>query len=91
MIDIGDTVLHRPTGEKWLVAAVSSGYVYYCGYPFGGYGQIEDCVFVNKATKKERIDLIKEICSGKGGTERAIILARKVAEREGIDWKAEKA
>jgi len=32
-VKAGDTVLHRPTGETWVLLRVKDGYVYPAGWP----------------------------------------------------------
>ena len=45
-----DTVLHRPTGETWVVAGVSlsTGELVPSGYPFPSVAKIEDCDLLEK-------------------------------------------
>ena len=40
-----DTVLHKPTGETWVVCGVNHDLktLIPCGYPFPSIGKIEDC------------------------------------------------
>lgn len=40
-----DTVLHKPSGEKWTVAGVNEadGTLIPCGYPFPSCARTEDC------------------------------------------------
>jgi hypothetical protein len=83
IIDIGDIVKHRPTGEKWLVALVDDKDIYYCGYPFGGFGSLEDCELIKKATKLEREKVIRDLCNCRG-SQRPVFAARKTAANEGI-------
>jgi len=45
-----DRVHHKPTNENWCVAAVEGEHVYWCGYPFGGYGELKDCTLIRRAT-----------------------------------------
>ena len=66
MIDIGDTVKHVPTGETWLVAAVIDSRLYWYGYPFGGYADLSDCLLWEKANKKKRLRIIKDVADSYG-------------------------
>lgn len=59
-IDTADVVLHRPTGEEWLVAYVANGKVCCCGWPLS-YAPVSDCDLVRKATAEERADLIRRM------------------------------
>jgi len=59
-IDTGDEVLHRPTGETWLVAFVKDDRLAWCGWPMG-YARLGDCQLMRKATHEERIKLLREM------------------------------
>lgn len=61
-IDTGDTVLHRPTGEEWLVAGVSGDRLYWCGWP-PGRADLADCELVRKATPAEREELLHRLAN----------------------------
>ena len=65
-IDVGDTVYHRPTKENWTVALCENGRVYWCGYPFGGSGDIHDCELIEKAEEDDRIRVIKMVANTTG-------------------------
>ena len=52
-IDTGDIVLHRPTGENWVVARVDGNKLAWLGWP-PGWGDLADCVLVKKASNGER-------------------------------------
>ena len=43
-----DVVLHKPSGEKWIVAGVNreNGTLIPMGYPFPSIAQIKDCKLV---------------------------------------------
>lgn len=53
VIDAGDAVLHKPSGETWEVACVDGTDLYWSGWP-PGYARLEDCELVRKATAEER-------------------------------------
>jgi hypothetical protein len=55
-IETADTVLHRPTGEEWLVAGVDGDRLYWCGWP-PGRANLADCELVQKATDEDRSKL----------------------------------
>ena len=61
IIDVGDHVLHQPTGEEWIVAGVDGGHLYWCGYPFGGNADLSDCTLIEKADEEYRNDLLREL------------------------------
>lgn len=48
MIRPSDTVLHRPSGETWVVCGVDheKGELIPCGYPFPSLAKIADCELV---------------------------------------------
>ena len=56
----GDVVLHRPTGERWLVAYSENGYVCACGWP-ETLAKESDCELIRSASDEERAALLKEI------------------------------
>lgn len=45
MIRPSDTVLHKPTGEEWVVCGVDyeRGELIPCGYPFPTLAKLSDC------------------------------------------------
>jgi len=45
-----DTVLHKPTGETWVVCGVNrdKGTLIPCGYPFPSMARLEDCELVER-------------------------------------------
>lgn len=50
MIKPSDVVLHKPTGETWVVCGVDNekGELIPCGYPFPTLAKIEDCELVKE-------------------------------------------
>jgi hypothetical protein len=50
-----DTVLHRPSGETWVVAGVNhgTGQLIPFGYPFPSIGKIVDCELLEKGYERE--------------------------------------
>lgn len=61
-IDTGDTVFHRPSRERWLVAFVDDDRLAWCGWP-EGYARTADCLLVHKATREQRHDLLRSMAS----------------------------
>lgn len=61
-IDTGDVVLHRPTGEKWLVACVQGDRLSWCGWP-EGTANVADCDLIEKATSEKRRKLLDELAA----------------------------
>ena len=54
----GDVVLHRPTGEQWVVAYVNGGRLAWCGWP-QGEAALSDCELVKACDDIEHIKLLK--------------------------------
>lgn len=67
MIRPNDVVLHKPTGETWIVCGVNydSQTLIPCGYPFPSIAKIEDC------------ELLEEHYTAKGQPEEYIIALKK--------------
>lgn len=61
-IDTGDTVIHTPTGEEWLVAVVENNTLCCCGWP-ATLVKVEDCVLTEKATPEARDALLKRLAN----------------------------
>lgn len=67
MIRPSDTVLHKPTGETWVVCGVNreKGELIPCGYPFPTIANISDCELVEEGytahgQPKEYIEALKK-------------------------------
>ena len=58
----GDHVLHRPSGEKWVVAYVRGDDLAWCGWP-SGLARASDCEIVKLATHDESKALLKEMAA----------------------------
>lgn len=61
-INCGDSVLHRPTGERWIVAAadMANDDLMWCGWP-EGMARVSDCEVVRRASPEERRKLHSEL------------------------------
>jgi len=61
-IRCGDTVMHWPTGEEWVVAWAdpATGHLAWCGWP-NGTGRIGDCVVVKRASDDEHRDWVQRV------------------------------
>lgn len=68
-IKTGDVVLHRPSGERWLVAYAENGYVCACGWP-ETLAKESDCELVDSASEENRIRLLHEIANKQGNDTR---------------------
>lgn len=64
-MDTGDVVLHKPTGEKWVVAYVSGENLCCVGWP-ESFAKVADCVLVRVATTEERRKLLESMASMQG-------------------------
>ena len=58
----GDTVLHRPTGETWLVAFVEDGRLCACGWPLELVPAV-DCDLIKSCDAQERVKLLAEMAA----------------------------
>lgn len=74
-IDTGDLILHKPSGEQCVVAAVEGNRVYWCGHPFGGSFSLADCELLKSASESERAQVLCDLVRH-SGNERLVILAR---------------
>lgn len=64
-IDTGDSVLHGPTGETWIVAYVRGEYLAWCGWPEGEV-RLSDCTLTHKATPEYRNKLLLDMANMTG-------------------------
>lgn len=55
----GDTVFHKPSGEKWTLAYHIGEYVAWCGWP-AGEAFAKDCVLIKEATDDEHRSALEE-------------------------------
>ena len=63
----GDVVLHRPSGERWLLAADQEGGEVVCaGWP-ETVAKAGDCELVTAATGVRRLDMIARVAKGCAG------------------------
>ena len=65
-IRTGDTVLHKPSGEKWLVAYVQGEYLAWCGWP-EGEAKLADCELVRACTDEQHWKSVREIAASASG------------------------
>ena len=68
-IDTGDSVLHGPTGETWLVAYVHGHDLCCCGWP-ASLAKLKDCTLTEKATPEARLQLLKDLADISGNDSR---------------------
>jgi len=60
----GDTVLHKPTGERWVVAFVDGPRLSWVGWP-PGYAKTSDCELVKECGDDESNALLKRLAEMK--------------------------
>lgn len=56
----GDTVLHKPTGERWIVAVCNSKEVIPCGWPLT-LADPNDCELVKSCSVDEELTLLDDM------------------------------
>jgi len=80
-IRTGDVVLHRPTGESWLVAYVEEDQKHLapCGYPFC-LAPVSDCVVLERASDDQSFELLLSM-SNMSGHDARDDFRRKYARR----------
>jgi hypothetical protein len=78
----GDVVYHRPSGERWLVAAVwpEKNDLAWCGWP-DGLARLTDCLLLKRCSDEEHWELVKEIAESADGR-RQRYAAQLLAARE---------
>jgi hypothetical protein len=62
----GDTVFHKPTGEKWLVAYVDGDRLAWCGWP-EGEARLSDCELVRACDDERHWELVNHIAKSASG------------------------
>lgn len=65
-IRTGDAVLHKPSGEDWLVAYVQGEYLAWCGWP-EGEALLTDCELIRACTDEQHWKLVREIAASASG------------------------
>jgi hypothetical protein len=61
----GDIVLHRPTGERWVVAYVDGDYLAWCGWP-EGEARVADCDLVEAVSDAKHREWLERIAASSG-------------------------
>jgi hypothetical protein len=64
----GDVVFHRPSGERWTVAAAwpERNDLAWCGWP-DGIARLTDCVLLKRCTDEEHWQLVERIAASAEG------------------------
>lgn len=65
----GDSVLHRPSGERWLVAYVDGDDLAWCGCP-SGLARASDCELIRECTDEQHEKLLREMAEMSGSDHR---------------------
>ncbi len=66
MFRCGDRVLHRPSGETWVVAYVDGNDLAWCGWP-DGLARTSDCDLVKAASDEDHLRLLREVAKSNTG------------------------
>ena len=94
LIGPGDVVLHRPSGQKLVVAYADAARndLGWCGWP-EGIARLSDCELVEKATPQERARLIAAWAGKDRGNDHRIGAVRRLyaSEMQGADAATEGA
>lgn len=64
-IRCGDTVLHKPSGETWVVAYAEDGRLSPSGWP-ACLAEIEDCEVVRRCTNEKHVKEVDRWINGPG-------------------------
>lgn len=75
----GDIVLHKPTGEQWLVAGVENGYVMWCGWP-EGRAPMSDCELIESVDSDAELSLLRTLAAMSSPDMRRSFAQRRLAE-----------
>lgn len=82
-MDTGDVILHKPSGEKWVVAFVTEDMLCCCGWP-KSYAKLSDCELVTPATAEERERLLWDMARISGEDRRKRYAQHRLAQAEQI-------
>lgn len=61
----GDHVLHKPSGETWVVAFVDGDDLAWCGWP-NGLARTSDCELVKACDDDEHLNLLTQMAKVDG-------------------------
>lgn len=83
-IRTGDSVFHRPTGERWLVAYVDEDRdrIAWCGWP-EGEALLSDCELEKSCSDKEHLKLLNHLAEGHSGVRASRAKAMLAARKDG--------
>jgi hypothetical protein len=80
-IDTADVVLHKPTGERWVVAYVRDDRLAWVGWP-EGEAALGDCELVSVATDEQRIKLLEQMAQARADDSRARYARHRLGIRD---------
>lgn len=69
----GDTVLHNPTGEEWLVAYAEGDDLSWTGWP-DGRARLADCTIVRRCTDAEHREAVQRWANVRDDSRRGRVL-----------------
>lgn len=82
-MDTADIVLHKPTGERWVVAYVQGERLSWCGWP-EGTALVADCELVTPARPDERLELLRRLAAMQGMDSRRTYAINRLQQAEAI-------
>lgn len=80
-MDTGDVVLHKPTGERWVVAFVNDERLSWCGWP-EGTALLSDCELLEPATPETRLALLRALATMNGSDSRKSYAIKRLEDAE---------
>ncbi len=80
MIDTGDIIKHKETGEEWLVAYVEDGRLACIGWPLS-IVPVADCELIRKATSQQRQEWLERMADMRNAADPRCAFARKALGR----------
>jgi hypothetical protein len=78
-VDTGDVVLHKPTGERWVVAFVSGENLSWLGWP-EGFAKVSDCELLETAKPEVRQQLLERMAAMDGMDSRKTYARQRLKE-----------
>ena len=69
MIDAGDLILHKPTGQHHMVCCVHDQWLHTAGHPEKRL-MVSDCIVEEEATAEARMDMLHKLAQVQGSGHR---------------------
>lgn len=82
-MDTGDVVLHRPTGERWLVAYVRDDNLCCLGWP-ESFARVSDCELIEFAEPTQRQLILENMAAMDGSDSRKMYAIQRLKQAEQI-------